>query len=65
MGTIFAGCFKWVYRRIYECSTEKEGNRKKVIVPSTACLWVIFAYILTGTVHAILFTLIYYDAFTY
>ncbi|XP_030756208.1 TWiK family of potassium channels protein 12 [Sitophilus oryzae] len=50
MGTIFAGCFKWTYRRLYECSTEKDENRKKIIVPSTACLWVIFAYILTGAI---------------
>lgn len=54
MGKILAGCFKWVYRRLYECSTEKDENdltpRKKIIVPSTACLWVIFAYIMTGSV---------------
>ncbi|KAL1509452.1 hypothetical protein ABEB36_004186 [Hypothenemus hampei] len=52
MGKILAGSFKWIYRRIYECSTEKDENRtrKKIIVPSTACLWVIFAYILTGAI---------------
>lgn len=50
MGKILAGSFKWIYRRIYECSTERDetSSRKKIIVPSTACLWVIFAYILTG-----------------
>nr|AEE62049.1 unknown [Dendroctonus ponderosae] len=52
MGKILAGSFKWIYRRIYECSTEKDegSTRKKIIVPSTACLWVIFAYILTGAI---------------
>lgn len=54
MGKLFAGGFKWVYRRLYECSTEKDENeletRKKIIVPSTACLWVIFAYIMTGSI---------------
>ncbi|XP_066147246.1 TWiK family of potassium channels protein 12 [Euwallacea fornicatus] len=52
MGKILAGSFKWIYRRIYECSTERDETtaRKKIIVPSTACLWVIFAYILTGAI---------------
>ncbi|CAH1135041.1 unnamed protein product [Ceutorhynchus assimilis] len=50
MGQILAGSFKWIYRRIYECSTEKDDSRRKIIVPSTACLWVIFAYILTGAI---------------
>ncbi|XP_066252130.1 TWiK family of potassium channels protein 12 [Euwallacea similis] len=52
MGKILAGSFKWIYRRIYECSTERDEttSRKKIIVPSTACLWVIFAYILTGAI---------------
>ncbi|XP_060527133.1 TWiK family of potassium channels protein 7 isoform X1 [Cylas formicarius] len=52
MGKIFAGCFKWGYRRLYECSTEKDDSAppKRIVVPSTACLWVILAYILTGAV---------------
>lgn len=52
MGEILAGCFKWIYTRLYECSTErKEDERsRQVVVPSKACLWVIGGYVLTGTV---------------
>ncbi|KAG5885878.1 hypothetical protein JTB14_019141 [Gonioctena quinquepunctata] len=43
-----------MYRRLYECTTvidEEEGEfKKRIIVPSTACLWVIVAYILTGAI---------------
>ncbi|GAB0098177.1 potassium channel subfamily K member 9 [Sergentomyia squamirostris] len=59
MGRVLAQCFKWLYRWFHECSHEADegqsidpesGLPKKVIVPSTACLWVIIAYIVTGTV---------------
>ncbi|RZC36292.1 Ion trans 2 domain containing protein [Asbolus verrucosus] len=52
MGEILAGCFKWVYTWLYQCSTKKGENKvpKRIIVPSTACLWVISAYILTGAI---------------
>uniref|UniRef100_A0A1B0CQM4 Potassium channel domain-containing protein n=2 Tax=Lutzomyia longipalpis TaxID=7200 RepID=A0A1B0CQM4_LUTLO len=60
MGKVLAQCFKWLYRWFHECSHEggsdvvtidpESGLPKKVIVPSTACLWVIIAYVVTGTV---------------
>jgi potassium channel subfamily K, invertebrate len=58
MGKILAQTFKWVYRWFYQCTKERDAddaeggsvaNRKKVIVPSTACLWVISSYIGIGT----------------
>ncbi|XP_019878131.1 TWiK family of potassium channels protein 18 isoform X1 [Aethina tumida] len=55
MGEVMAGCFRWGYRWLYKCSTETDPTEppKRIIVPSTACLWVIGAYVLTG---AIMFT---------
>lgn len=52
MGKILAGCFRWLYTWLYECSTEPDENAppKRIIVPSSACLWVIGAYVLTGTI---------------
>lgn len=55
MGRVLARTFKWLYTWIHECShddTAEDGGGvpKKVIVPSTACLWVIFFYIGTGTI---------------
>ncbi|XP_018564666.1 two pore potassium channel protein sup-9 [Anoplophora glabripennis] len=51
VGDALAGCFRCVYRWIYECSSENEDDpRKRIIVPSTACLWVIGAYVLTGAI---------------
>lgn len=59
MGKILAQTFKWLYTWLYKCSTDpREGSnsdedelpRPKVIVPSTACLWVIGGYVLTGTI---------------
>ncbi|XP_033163581.1 TWiK family of potassium channels protein 18 [Drosophila mauritiana] len=63
MGRVLARSFKFLYRSLHDCTQEHprldrldalEGGvgmtRKKVIVPSTACLWVIFFYVLTGTV---------------
>lgn len=52
MGKILAGCFRWLYTWLYECSTERDEDEppRRIIVPSTACLWVIGAYVLTGTI---------------
>lgn len=61
MGKVLAQTFKWLYTMIHECSHEREVDfgyengalppvRKKIIVPSTACLWVISFYILVGTI---------------
>lgn len=49
IGKVLAKTFRWLYRWVHECSQEDEQqNRKKIIVPSTACLWVMFFYILFG-----------------
>lgn len=58
MGKVLAQTFRWLYRLIHECGKERytdceEGLpvvRKKIIVPSTACLWVISFYVLVGTI---------------
>lgn len=52
MGEVLAGSFRWLYTWLYECSTEQEEDEppRRVIVPSTACLWVIGGYILTGAI---------------
>ncbi|XP_055849148.1 two pore potassium channel protein sup-9 [Episyrphus balteatus] len=54
MGKVLAKSFKFLYRGLHECTQDSDelesGVRKKIIVPSTACLWVIMFYILTGTV---------------
>lgn len=49
MGKVLAESFKWLYRRIHQCSGHRKSGAR-IIVPSTACLWVIFGYILIGTV---------------
>lgn len=56
MGKVLAQTFRWTYTWIYRCSmedshpkTSKDPPRKRVIVPSTACLWVLFAYVAIGT----------------
>lgn len=54
MGKVLAKTFRWLYRKLHECSSqESDGassiSRKKVIVPSTACVWVMFFYILLGS----------------
>jgi potassium channel subfamily K, invertebrate len=58
MGKVFANCFRWIYRSIYECTTKKPSvkvielengdtvQHPRVIVPTTACLWVISGYVL-------------------
>jgi len=54
MGKILASTFRWLYTKLYECSMEKRRASgvlpARVIVPSTACLWVIGGYVLTGTI---------------
>lgn len=53
IGKVFANFFRFLYRVMYGCTDENPVaslQKKKVIVPSTACLWVICIYILTGTV---------------
>lgn len=61
MGKVLASTFRWLYRRLYECSEERVGDHDsesnlpptpapRVIVPSTACLWVMGGYVLTGTI---------------
>lgn len=59
MGKVLAKTFKWAYITAHECSRredplfedgESQMVRKKITVPSTACLWVISFYILTGTI---------------
>lgn len=51
IGKVLAKTFRWFYRWIHECSQEDVPmqNRKKIIVPSTACLWLMFFYILLGS----------------
>jgi len=61
MGKVLASSFRWLYRRLYECSEEGIGENDsdsnlpptpapRIIVPSTACLWVMGGYVLTGTI---------------
>lgn len=59
MGKILAQTFKWLYTWLYRCTDPREGSNhseedmeppKKIIVPSTACLWVIGGYVMTGTI---------------
>lgn len=55
IGKELAKAFRWVYRRLHECSRDPEiedGSiqmRKKIIVPSTACIWILFLYIILGS----------------
>lgn len=55
MGKVLATTFRWLYLNIYECSRERRreddvGPPRRIIVPSTACLWVIAFYVLTGSI---------------
>lgn len=54
MGKVLASVFRWLYTKCYQCSMEKnyddDGPPPRIIVPSTACLWVMGAYIATGTI---------------
>ncbi|XP_035441060.1 TWiK family of potassium channels protein 7 [Spodoptera frugiperda] len=59
MGKVLAQSFKWLYITAHECSRrddtlfedgEMQPVKRKITVPSTACLWVISFYIVTGTI---------------
>lgn len=60
MGKILASSFRWLYARLYQCNAGKKSADSesglparapaRVIVPSTACLWVIGGYVLSGTI---------------
>ncbi|XP_017779092.1 PREDICTED: potassium channel subfamily K member 15 [Nicrophorus vespilloides] len=52
MGEVLAGTFRWIYTWLYECSTERDEDEppRRVIVPSSASLWVIGGYIATGAI---------------
>lgn len=64
MGKVLASTFKWLYTWLHDCSdkdningSEEGGSslqlskaKKKIIVPSTACLWVLSFYIAGGTI---------------
>lgn len=53
IGKELARVFRWIYRRIHNCSRDPMDDsveKKKVIVPSTACIWVLFTYILLGSI---------------
>ncbi|CAO1431063.1 unnamed protein product [Diamesa hyperborea] len=60
MGKVLASTFRWLYTWFHECSRDKDDDysaedgglvqRKRIIVPSTACLWVISFYIAGGTI---------------
>ncbi|KAK9878874.1 hypothetical protein WA026_003703 [Henosepilachna vigintioctopunctata] len=52
VGKGLASGFKCIYVWFVKCSSLPDSNypSKRIIVPSTACLWVICAYILFGTI---------------
>ncbi|KAG0726751.1 TWiK family of potassium channels protein 18 [Chionoecetes opilio] len=60
MGRVFAKSFKFLYRAMYRClnhgrkvAVEIEGEEEgdeAIIVPSTACIWVMIFYMTTGTI---------------
>ncbi|XP_064096003.1 TWiK family of potassium channels protein 18-like [Macrobrachium nipponense] len=61
MGRVFAKSFKFLYRAMYRCIKTKNKNveegeiteeqwEEPIIVPSTACMWVMVFYMLTGTI---------------
>ncbi|XP_034937662.1 potassium channel subfamily K member 1 [Chelonus insularis] len=49
MGKVLAHTFRWLYQWFHECTGRKKPGQR-IIVPSTACLWVMFGYILIGTI---------------
>ncbi|KAG7166113.1 TWiK family of potassium channels protein 18-like [Homarus americanus] len=63
MGRVFAKSFKFLYRAMYRCInrnktktleeaelSEDQGEEHTIIVPSTACMWVMIFYMTTGTI---------------
>lgn len=49
MGSVLAQTFKWLYTRLHECTGQRKPGQR-ITVPSTACLWVIFGYVLAGAI---------------
>lgn len=49
MGKVLAQTFKWLYTRLHECTGQRKPGQR-IIVPSTACLWVIFGYVVVGSI---------------
>ncbi|XP_076647684.1 TWiK family of potassium channels protein 18 [Halictus rubicundus] len=49
MGKVLAQTFRWLYTWLHECTGKKKPGQR-ITVPSTACLWVIFGYVLGGSV---------------
>lgn len=60
MGKVLAKTFRWLYGKMHDCCRQDSDmasssgalslpNRKKIIVPSSACVWVLFLYILLGS----------------
>lgn len=49
MGKVLAHTFRWLYTRMHQCTGKKKPGTR-IIVPSTACLWVLSGYILAGTI---------------
>ncbi|CAL1682742.1 unnamed protein product [Lasius platythorax] len=49
MGSVLAQTFRWLYTRLHECTGQRKPGQR-ITVPSTACLWVIFGYILAGSI---------------
>ncbi|XP_063841629.1 TWiK family of potassium channels protein 18-like [Scylla paramamosain] len=63
MGRVFAKSFKFLYRLMYRCLNHGRGGKsgpveievgeegdEAIIVPSTACIWVMIFYMTTGTI---------------
>ena len=52
MGKILADTFRWFYTYLHHCTREKSKNPDgyRVIVPSTACLWVMGLYVMIGSI---------------
>lgn len=61
MGKVLAKTFRWLYGKMHDCCRQDSdmanggsgvvsiANRKKIIVPSSACVWVLILYILLGS----------------
>lgn len=49
MGKVLAQTFRWLYTRLHECTGQRKPGQR-ITVPSTACLWVIFGYIVAGSI---------------
>ncbi|XP_043252506.1 TWiK family of potassium channels protein 18 [Colletes gigas] len=49
MGKVLAQTFRWLYTWLHECTGKKKLGQR-ITVPSTACLWVIFGYVIGGSI---------------